>query len=50
MILLEECSTFAEVVKAVNDYIEYYNNHRYQWGLKKMTPKQCRNYLLNKSA
>ncbi|RKN61923.1 IS3 family transposase, partial [Paenibacillus ginsengarvi] len=25
----------------------YYNNHRYQWGLKKMTPVQYRNHLLS---
>ncbi|MFV8827264.1 IS3 family transposase, partial [Alkalihalobacterium sp. APHAB7] len=24
----------------------YHNNHRYQWGLKKMTPVQYRNHLL----
>ncbi|WP_455797337.1 IS3 family transposase [Clostridium butyricum] len=24
----------------------YYNNYRYQWNLKKMTPKQYRNHLL----
>ena len=30
----------------VKDYIEYYNNYRYQWNLKKMTPVQYRNQLL----
>ncbi|WP_209512629.1 IS3 family transposase, partial [Sedimentibacter acidaminivorans] len=25
----------------------YYNNFRYQWGLKKMTPVQYRNHLLD---
>ncbi|MBQ4897220.1 MULTISPECIES: IS3 family transposase, partial [Paenibacillus] len=25
----------------------YYNHHRYQWGLKKMTPVQYRNHLLS---
>ncbi|MCM3603688.1 IS3 family transposase, partial [Robertmurraya korlensis] len=24
----------------------YYNNYRYQWNLKKMTPIQFRNHLL----
>ncbi|MCI6350271.1 MAG: IS3 family transposase, partial [Tenericutes bacterium] len=28
------------------EYIEYYNNFRYQWNLKKMTPIQYRNHLL----
>jgi len=27
-------------------YIAYYNNHRYQWNLKKMTPVMYRNHLL----
>ncbi|RXI99580.1 hypothetical protein DS745_04395, partial [Anaerobacillus alkaliphilus] len=25
----------------------YYNNYRYQWDLKKMTPVQYRDHLLN---
>ncbi|WP_147422018.1 IS3 family transposase, partial [Salipaludibacillus neizhouensis] len=25
---------------------EEYNSHRYQWGLKKMTPAQYRSHLL----
>ncbi|WP_212961636.1 IS3 family transposase, partial [Cohnella xylanilytica] len=28
----------------------YYNNYRYQWGLKKMTPVQYRNHLLLSAA
>ncbi|MFY0148116.1 IS3 family transposase, partial [Bacillus cytotoxicus] len=26
--------------------IKYYNQHRYQWNLKKMTPVEYRNHLL----
>jgi len=26
--------------------MDYYNNFRYQWGLKKLTPIQYRNQLL----
>ena len=40
------CQTLEEVISLIDAYIEYYNNHRYQWGLKKMTPKQYRNHLL----
>ncbi|MDP4086998.1 MAG: IS3 family transposase, partial [Bacillota bacterium] len=29
-----------------NHYMVYYNNYRYQWNLKKMTPNQYRNHLL----
>ncbi|MCT4507881.1 MAG: IS3 family transposase, partial [Tepidibacter sp.] len=31
----------------IKQYMTYYNNYRYQWGLKKMTPVQYRNHLLN---
>lgn len=40
------CTTFTELQREVNRYIRYYNHHRYQWGLKKMTPVQYRNHLL----
>ncbi|HDR8042434.1 IS3 family transposase, partial [Bacillus pacificus] len=26
---------------------KYYNQHRYQWNLKKMTPVEYRNHLLD---
>lgn len=41
------CQTLEEVIEKVDEYIDYYNNDRYQWGLKKMTPKQYRSHLLN---
>lgn len=41
-----KCQTLNEVIDAIDDYIDYYNNHRYQWNLKKMTPTQYRNHLL----
>jgi len=44
---LKSCKTLEEVIEKVDDYIEYYNYHRYQWGLKKMTPIQYRNHLLS---
>lgn len=43
----KSCFTLEDVSNKVDDYIEYYNNHRCQWGLKKMTPKQFRNHLLD---
>ncbi|GGA51005.1 IS3 family transposase [Paenibacillus physcomitrellae] len=41
------CTTFESLKQEVNRYIQYYNNHRYQWGRKKMTPVQYRNHLLS---
>lgn len=40
------CGTFEELEKQVNEYIYHYNNRRYQWNLKKMTPVQYRDHLL----
>ena len=42
----KDCKTFDELKIAIEEYIEYYNNQRYQWDLKKMTPIQYRNHLL----
>lgn len=35
-----------EVTVVIDDYLDYYNNHRCQWNLKKMTPVQYQNHLL----
>ena len=42
----KNCNTFEELQILVDDYIDYYNNFRYQWNLKKLTPIQFRNQLL----
>ncbi|WP_289757378.1 IS3 family transposase, partial [Faecalibaculum rodentium] len=34
-----------ELKEAISDYIDYYNNHRYQKRLNCMTPIEYRNYL-----
>jgi transposase InsO family protein len=41
------CTSFQELQDQIDRYIKYYNHHRYQWGLKKMTPVQYRNHLLS---
>lgn len=41
------CRTYNELNLLVEEYIEYYNNERYQWDLKKMTPVSYRNHLLS---
>jgi putative transposase len=42
----KSCDTFAELQSLIDNYMDYYNNYRYQWGLKKLTPVQFRNQLL----
>jgi len=43
---LKSCATFKELQLLIDDYMDYYNNYRYQWGLKKLAPVQYRNQLL----
>ncbi|MBU1046512.1 IS3 family transposase, partial [Patescibacteria group bacterium] len=43
---LKECESFEELKVMIENYIDFYNNKRYQWNLKKMTPVQYRDYLL----
>lgn len=47
---VKSCKTFDELEYKINEYIEYYNNYRCQWGLKKMTPIQYRNHLIKSVA
>lgn len=47
---LDNCINFDDVRKEIKDYMDYYNNYRYQWGLKRMTPVEYRNHLLRKIA
>ncbi len=42
----KNCTTIYELQIVIDDYMEYYNSHRCQWNLKKLTPIQYRNQLL----
>lgn len=44
---IKACETFEDLVKEIDSYMDYHNNFRAQWNLKKMTPVQYRNHLLN---
>lgn len=43
----KQARTFEQLSDMVNAYMKYYNNERYQWKLKKMTPVQYRDHLLS---
>ncbi|MER2010316.1 MAG: IS3 family transposase [Psychrobacillus sp.] len=43
---IKSCKTFGELQLEIDKYIRHYNHTRYQWNLKKMTPVQYRNHLL----
>lgn len=44
---IKSCTTLEQLKDEIKQYMTYYNNCRYQWNLKKMTPVQYRNHLLN---
>jgi len=44
---IKPCETLDQLKKEIKSYMTYYNNYRYQWNLKKMTPVQYRNHLLH---
>nr|WP_246594510.1 IS3 family transposase [Evansella tamaricis] len=42
---LKDCSCFEELCQEVDNYMDYYNNDRYQWKLAKLSPNQYAKYL-----
>ncbi len=44
---LEKCSSFVDLKVEIDDYMDYYNNDRYQWNLAKLSPNQYANYCKN---
>jgi len=44
---IKSCETLDQLKSEIKKYMTYYNHSRYQWDLKKMTPVQYRNHLLN---
>lgn len=42
---LKNCLIFDELEASIDNYMDYYNNYRHQWGLKKLAPVQYRNQL-----
>mgnify|MGYP003291264760 CR=1 FL=1 len=43
---LTDCTIFEDVKNKVDDYMDYYNNDRYQWDLAKLSPKEFYQYTL----
>ena len=37
---LKECTEFSQVSSIVDNYMEYYNKEKYQWGLAKLSPDE----------
>ena len=43
---IKACKTFEQVKACVDDWIDYYNNDRYQWDLLKLSPTEYYKYLM----
>ena len=39
------CNSFSEVKGIIADWIDYYNNERYQWDLAKLAPNEYYTYI-----
>jgi len=42
---LNRCNSFLDLKLEIDDYMDYYNNDRYQWNLAKLSPNQYDIYL-----
>lgn len=42
---LKECRMYNEILAIVDDWMDYYNNDRYQWGLAKLSPNEYYQYI-----
>ncbi len=42
---IENAESYEEAKAIINDWIDYYNNDRYQWELAKLSPKEYREYV-----
>jgi transposase InsO family protein len=42
---LKRCKSFNELTNEIDNYMDYYNNDRYQWDLAKLSPNQYAMYL-----
>ena len=45
--LSENWCSIEDVKTSINDWIDYYNNERYQWDLAKLSPNEFYNYIMD---
>lgn len=43
---ISACNTFSELKVVIDDYMDYYNKERYQWGLAKLSPDEYYTYCI----
>lgn len=44
---LSGCVCFADVCSVIDDWMDYYNNERYQWDLAKLSPNEFYDYCMS---
>ena len=42
---LSGCTTFFQVKEIIDDWMDYYNNERYQWQLAKLSPNEYYEFI-----
>lgn len=42
---LKECTEFSDIKVIIDDWMDYYNNERYQWELAKLSPNEYYEYI-----
>ena len=42
---LKDCTEFLAVKAVIDDWMDYYNNERYQWELAKLSPNEYYEYI-----
>lgn len=42
---VKKCHTYEELKQVIGEYIDYYNNERYQWDLAKLSPVEYYKYI-----
>ena len=42
---ISECKSYIEIKAVIDDWIDYYNNERYQWQLEKLSPNEYYKYI-----
>lgn len=42
---IRSCSNIKELKEVIDEYMDYYNTERYQWGLAKLSPRQYYSYV-----
>ena len=42
---VSQCTKYREVKKIIDDWLDYYNNERYQWQLAKLSPNEYYGYI-----